>query len=137
MPLQMVTVGIGMMRCVRGRGVLLGRECLGLWVTWSNILWDFGPHGWGPKKSPTAFTVSLVLAASQDRGASWARGVFSPGKNRKEMKGSRRLQTIRGSLLITADTVLDGLWGVGLVSALQNSLSGIRGIKEPALLNSQ
>lgn len=64
-------------------------------------------------------------------------GLFSPGKNRKEIKNNKRLQTTRGSMLITVDTVLDGLWGVGLVSALQNSLSGIRGIKEPALLNSQ
>lgn len=82
----------------------LVQHTVGLWAPW------LAPARSG-QKSPAAFAVNLVLAASQDRSASWARGVFSPGKNRKEMKGSQRLQTTRGSLLITVDTVLDGLWG--------------------------
>lgn len=108
----------------------LVQHTVGLWTPW------LAPARSSQKGSAT-FVVSLVLAASQAKGASWAKDLFSPGKYRKEIKNNKRLQTTRGSLLITVDTILDGLWGVGLVSALQNSLSGIRGIKEPALLNSR
>lgn len=108
----------------------LDQHTLGLWTPWLAL-------SRSGQKSPATFAVSLVLAASQATGASWARGVFSPGKNRKEIKNNKRFQTSRGSLLITMDTALDGpLWGRAY-SALQDSLSGIRGIKEPALLNSQ
>lgn len=56
----------------------LVQHTVGLWTPWLAL----ARRG---QKSPATFAVSLVLAASQARGASWARGVFSPGKNRKEI----------------------------------------------------
>lgn len=89
-----------------------------------------------PEK-PCYFCSKFGAGSIPGYGCIMGKGRVFSWKNRKEIKNNKRFQTSRGSLLITMDTALDGpLWGRAY-SALQDSLSGIRGIKEPALLNSQ